>query len=53
MRKAIFYLIPVICIILVVLLYNEQFGAIPFLLLSIYLFYAGWKLLNRAKKKSR
>ena len=53
MKQILFYAFPVICIVLVFLLYNQQLGSIPLLLLSIYLFAAGVRMMLRAKKKSR
>ncbi|WP_164474952.1 hypothetical protein [Indiicoccus explosivorum] len=53
MKQILFFIFPVICIVLVFLLYNEQLGSIPLLLLSIYLFAVGIRMGLRAKRKSR
>ncbi len=53
MPKYLNYLIILLCIILIVFLYNRALGSIPFIILSLYLFYYGWKVLGKRKNKSR
>ena len=47
------YLIIFICAIMILFLYNRALGSIPFIILSLYLFYYGWKMLGKRKNKSR
>ncbi len=53
MPKYVNYLIIIVLIILIVVLYNRALGSIPFIILSLYLFYYGWKELGERKNKSR
>ncbi|RNF40037.1 hypothetical protein EEX84_05210 [Planococcus salinus] len=53
MPKFIHYIVIILCIVLVFFLYNRALGSIPFLILSFYLFYFGWKQLGGRKKKTR
>ncbi|WP_195913980.1 hypothetical protein [Planomicrobium sp. YIM 101495] len=53
MPKSAHYIIIILCIILTVFLYNQAFGAVPFLILSFYLFYFGWTQIRSRKKNSR
>ena len=53
MPKYVNYLIVIVCIILIVFLYNKALGSIPLIILSLYLFYFGWKELGKRKNKSR
>lgn len=53
MRKAVHYIIILICVILIFFLYNKALGSIPFMILALYLFYFGWMQLDPRKKKTR
>ncbi|CEG21916.1 hypothetical protein BN1080_00836 [Planococcus massiliensis] len=53
MSKYAHYLIIFLCLILTFFLYNKALGSIPFLILSLYLFYFGWRQLGSRKKKTR
>ncbi|MFC3210531.1 MULTISPECIES: hypothetical protein [Planomicrobium] len=53
MPKYVNYLIIIVCIILIVFLYNRALGSVPLIILSLYLFYYGWKELGKRKNKSR
>lgn len=53
MPKAAHYTIILLCVILTIFLYNQAFGAVPFLILSLYLFYFGWTQIRGRNKKSQ
>lgn len=50
MERIIHYLIIIICAIATYLLYNKQLGAIPLLILALYLFYCVYRSVKRQKK---
>ncbi|ETP67730.1 hypothetical protein QWY22_15640 [Planococcus liqunii] len=53
MSKYTHYIVIILCIVLTLFLYNKALGSIPFLILSLYLFYFGWTQLSSRKKKTR
>ena len=51
MKSIIHYIIILALVLGAFFLYNKQIGAIPLLLLSIYLFYVGFKIMIDIKKQ--
>lgn len=49
MEKIIHYVIIIACAVATYLLYNKQLGAIPILILALYLFYYVYRRLKRQK----
>ncbi len=49
MEKIIHYVIIIACAVATYLLYNKQLGAIPILILALYLFYYVYRSLKRQK----
>lgn len=53
MPKIAHYIIIALCVALIIFLYNKQLASIPFIILSLYLFYFAWKEFGKRNKKSR
>ena len=51
MKSIVHYMIILALVLGAIFLYNKQIGAIPLLLLSIYLFYIGFKIMMDIKKQ--
>ncbi|WP_285396873.1 hypothetical protein [Lysinibacillus sp. fls2-241-R2A-57] len=51
MKSVIHYMIILALVLGVIFLYDKQFGAIPILLLSVYLFYFGIKKMRDIKNQ--
>ncbi|ACA38589.1 hypothetical protein ACE1MS_02405 [Lysinibacillus sp. fkY74-1] len=52
MKSAIHYIIVLALVLGAIFLYNKQIGAIPLLLLSVYLFYLGIKKMRNIKNSN-
>ncbi|EON73988.1 putative membrane protein [Lysinibacillus parviboronicapiens] len=52
MKSVIHYIIILALVLGVIFLYNKQIGAIPLLLLSVYLFYFGFKIIRDIKNSN-
>ncbi|MEY9977832.1 hypothetical protein [Lysinibacillus sp. RC79] len=52
MKSAINYIIILALVLGVIFLYDKQIGAVPLLLLSVYLFYCGIKKMRDIKNSN-